>query len=117
MTAPLPFFLGNARGLRVSEVMERGRPKRFHGAFSGGFSAGYFNTVGSKEGWPRERNDTGAPLAPATHDVRDEPRQAWPGPAPQTGIMKDHETKRSARNELFRTEIFSNSACFHSHSG
>jgi G patch domain-containing protein 1 len=29
---------------------ERGR-KRLHGAFQGGFSAGYFNTVGSKEGW------------------------------------------------------------------
>lgn len=28
----------------------RKRP-RFHGAFTGGFSAGYFNTVGSKEGW------------------------------------------------------------------
>uniref|UniRef100_A0A672F9Y9 G-patch domain-containing protein n=1 Tax=Salarias fasciatus TaxID=181472 RepID=A0A672F9Y9_SALFA len=30
---------------------ERGRYQRFHGAFTGGFSAGYFNTVGSKEGW------------------------------------------------------------------
>nr|XP_055061856.1 G patch domain-containing protein 1 isoform X1 [Misgurnus anguillicaudatus] len=30
---------------------EKGRYKRFHGAFAGGFSAGYFNTVGSKEGW------------------------------------------------------------------
>ncbi|KAK4519814.1 uncharacterized protein ATC70_010056 [Mucor velutinosus] len=29
---------------------EQGR-RRFHGAFTGGFSAGYFNTVGSKEGW------------------------------------------------------------------
>lgn len=29
---------------------ERGR-KRLHGAFTGGFSAGYFNTVGSKGGW------------------------------------------------------------------
>lgn len=29
---------------------QRGR-KRLHGAFTGGFSAGYFNTVGSKEGW------------------------------------------------------------------
>ena len=29
---------------------EQGR-RRFHGAFSGGFSAGYFNTVGSKEGF------------------------------------------------------------------
>ena len=25
--------------------------RRFHGAFTGGFSAGYFNTVGTKEGW------------------------------------------------------------------
>lgn len=24
--------------------------RRFHGAFTGGFSAGYFNTVGTKEG-------------------------------------------------------------------
>ena len=29
---------------------EQGR-RRFHGAFTGGFSAGYYNTVGSKEGW------------------------------------------------------------------
>jgi G patch domain-containing protein 1 len=28
---------------------ENGR-RRFHGAFTGGFSAGYWNTVGSKEG-------------------------------------------------------------------
>ncbi|XP_069495281.1 G patch domain-containing protein 1 isoform X2 [Ambystoma mexicanum] len=30
---------------------EKGRYKRFHGAFTGGFSAGYYNTAGSKEGW------------------------------------------------------------------
>ncbi|KAF2298852.1 hypothetical protein GH714_028321 [Hevea brasiliensis] len=29
---------------------EEGR-RRLHGAFTGGFSAGYYNTVGSKEGW------------------------------------------------------------------
>lgn len=29
---------------------DKGR-KRLHGAFTGGFSAGYFNTVGTKEGW------------------------------------------------------------------
>jgi G patch domain-containing protein 1 len=29
---------------------EKGR-RRLHGAFTGGFSAGYFNTVGTKEGW------------------------------------------------------------------
>lgn len=27
------------------------RKVRLHGAFTGGFSSGYFNTVGSKEGW------------------------------------------------------------------
>ncbi|EME89410.1 uncharacterized protein MYCFIDRAFT_115350 [Pseudocercospora fijiensis CIRAD86] len=54
---PLPPFEENARddGSYVpvwkQEVTdERGR-KRLHGAFTGGFSAGYFNTVGSKEGW------------------------------------------------------------------
>ncbi|PRD36757.1 UNVERIFIED_CONTAM: G patch domain-containing protein 1 [Trichonephila clavipes] len=37
-----------AKELEVRD--ERGR-QRFHGAFTGGFSAGYFNTVGTKEGW------------------------------------------------------------------
>jgi hypothetical protein len=31
-------------------VDDQGR-QRFHGAFTGGFSAGYFNTVGSEEGF------------------------------------------------------------------
>jgi Protein of unknown function (DUF1604) len=32
--------------------------ERFHGAFTGGFSAGFFNSVGSKEGWkPRSNED------------------------------------------------------------
>lgn len=42
----------NTQPLRIEEQVvkdEKGR-KRFHGAFTGGFSAGYFNTVGSKEG-------------------------------------------------------------------
>ena len=34
-------------GLQVRD--EQGR-RRLHGAFTGGFSAGYYNTVGSKEG-------------------------------------------------------------------
>ena len=32
-------------------VLDKQGRRRFHGAFTGGFSAGYFNTVGSKEGW------------------------------------------------------------------
>ena len=33
------------------EVRDDRGLKRLHGAFTGGFSAGYYNTVGSKEGW------------------------------------------------------------------
>lgn len=32
-------------------VTDSGGRRRFHGAFTGGFSAGHFNTVGTKEGW------------------------------------------------------------------
>ncbi|KAK6122575.1 hypothetical protein DH2020_043684 [Rehmannia glutinosa] len=33
------------------EVTDEEGRRRFHGAFTGGFSAGYYNSVGSKEGW------------------------------------------------------------------
>jgi len=39
--------------LRVQDQIvtdEQGR-RRFHGAFTGGFSAGYYNTVGTEKGW------------------------------------------------------------------
>lgn len=32
-------------------VRDENGKRRFHGAFTGGFAAGYFNTVGSAEGW------------------------------------------------------------------
>ncbi|SZF04657.1 unnamed protein product [Blumeria hordei] len=54
---PLPPRDGDVRdsGLFVpvwkQEVRDERGLKRLHGAFTGGFSAGYFNTVGSKEGW------------------------------------------------------------------
>ena len=35
----------------MQEVRDEKGRKRLHGAFNGGFSAGYFNTVGSKDGW------------------------------------------------------------------
>lgn len=37
--------------LHKQEVTDEQGRRRFHGAFTGGYSAGYFNTVGSKEGW------------------------------------------------------------------
>ncbi|TVU11288.1 hypothetical protein EJB05_44863 [Eragrostis curvula] len=33
------------------EVRDEEGRRRFHGAFTGGFSAGFYNSVGSKEGW------------------------------------------------------------------
>lgn len=33
------------------QVLDENGKRRFHGAFTGGFSAGYFNTVGSEEGF------------------------------------------------------------------
>ncbi|KAJ3465248.1 hypothetical protein MRS44_005906 [Fusarium solani] len=59
---------------------ERGR-KRLHGAFTGGWSAGYFNTVGSKEGWTpstfvssrsNRRKDDAAPAQQRPEDYMDE---------------------------------------------
>ncbi|KAH0440239.1 hypothetical protein CcaCcLH18_02609 [Colletotrichum camelliae] len=54
---PLPSLDADTRDdgsyvpLHKQEVRDdRGR-RRLHGAFTGGWSAGYFNTVGSKEGW------------------------------------------------------------------
>lgn len=32
-------------------VKDKQGRRRFHGAFTGGFSAGFFNSVGSLEGW------------------------------------------------------------------
>ncbi|KAL9131239.1 MAG: hypothetical protein Q9217_000781 [Psora testacea] len=54
---PLPTLDQDARDdgsyvpLWKQEVTDEQGRKRLHGAFTGGFSAGYFNTVGSKEGW------------------------------------------------------------------
>ncbi|KAI4105614.1 MAG: hypothetical protein L6R37_002692 [Teloschistes peruensis] len=58
---------------------EKGR-KRLHGAFTGGFSAGYFNTVGSKEGWApstfvssrKDKQRDGSSVAPTKAQQRPE---------------------------------------------
>jgi hypothetical protein len=42
------YFLNDVRIL--SQVHDENGIRRFHGAFTGGFSAGYFNSVGTKEG-------------------------------------------------------------------
>ncbi|XP_027723738.1 G patch domain-containing protein 1-like [Vombatus ursinus] len=73
---------------------EKGRYKRFHGAFSGGFSAGYFNTVGSKEGWTpstfissRQNRAEKAVLGP--EDFMDEEDLSEFGIAPKAIVTTD----------------------------
>lgn len=46
MSAPSSF-----RPIYTKSRKTKSKTPRFHGAFRGGFSAGYFNTVGSKQGW------------------------------------------------------------------
>ncbi|KAF2267107.1 G-patch domain-containing protein [Lojkania enalia] len=82
--SPLPADEDNDKGSflpvwKQTVTDEHGR-RRLHGAFTGGFSAGYFNTVGSKEGWTpkafvssrsnRAKNQDGATQRP--EDFMDE---------------------------------------------
>ena len=79
--------------------LDRGR--RFHGAFAGGFSAGYHNTVGSAEGWQpasfrssrTKRQRVAGPPAPAGADP-------WRADAVQrlAGTIKTIEEARSFMN-------------------
>ncbi|EEB07591.1 RNA-binding protein [Schizosaccharomyces japonicus yFS275] len=62
----------------LQEARDESGRKRFHGAFTGGFSAGYFNTVGSKEGWTpsswssSRTNRASVANAPTLEDIMDE---------------------------------------------
>ncbi|KAG4070149.1 hypothetical protein HA402_013392 [Bradysia odoriphaga] len=62
--------------------------RRFHGAFTGGFSAGFWNTVGSLEGWkPKEfkssRSEKAQRMTQAPTDFMDDEDMGEFGIAPQ----------------------------------
>lgn len=64
--------------------------RRFHGAFTGGFSAGYFNTVGTRDGWrPQQfkssRSSKAESITQRPEDFMDEEDTSEFGIAP-TGI-------------------------------
>ncbi|CAL7935846.1 unnamed protein product [Xylocopa violacea] len=64
--------------------------RRFHGAFTGGFSAGYFNTVGTRDGWrPQQfkssRSSKAEGITQRPEDFMDEEDTSEFGIAP-TGI-------------------------------
>ena len=75
------------------QIQKQQQP-RFHGAFTGGFSAGYFNTVGTKEGWK--------PSQIKKRDQRledfmdDEDHANWGGP---TRLREEYGSKTLAPTE------------------
>lgn len=84
---------------------EQGR-RRFHGAFTGGFSAGYFNSVGTRDGWRPQhfkssRSSKAENKAQRPQDFMDDEDMGQFGIAP-TAIQAntnytDHEKKGTKR--------------------
>ncbi|XP_012257550.2 G patch domain-containing protein 1 homolog [Athalia rosae] len=84
---------------------EQGR-RRFHGAFTGGFSAGYFNSVGTRDGWrPQQfkssRSSKAESRAQRPQDFMDDEDMGEFGIAPTairaTADYTDHEKKGAKR--------------------
>jgi hypothetical protein len=67
---------------------KRKRPERFHGAFTGGFSAGYFNTVDTKEGWTPSTDKKASQSREDFMDDQD--HDEWGGP---TNVRQDYQTQ------------------------
>ncbi|XP_055529891.1 G patch domain-containing protein 1 homolog [Wyeomyia smithii] len=87
-------------------VLDVNGKRRFHGAFTGGFSAGYWNTVGSEEGWkPTEfkssRGDKSSFKIQKPMDFMDEEDLGEFGIAPQRVQAKEdfaHSSKGVKRS-------------------
>ncbi|XP_076248488.1 G patch domain-containing protein 1 [Calliopsis andreniformis] len=85
--------------------------RRFHGAFTGGFSAGYFNTVGTRDGWrPQQfkssRSSKAESVTQRPEDFMDEEDTSQFGIAP-TGIRatsdySDHGQRGMKRERINR---------------
>ncbi|KAH7380930.1 hypothetical protein BKA64DRAFT_727629 [Cadophora sp. MPI-SDFR-AT-0126] len=104
------------------EVRDERGLKRLHGAFTGGFSAGYYNTVGSKEGWTpstfvssrtNRKKDEPKPAQQRPEDFMDEEDIADAEDARRVqtaegfaglGSTQDDATRRGAFIDLFRVE-------------
>jgi len=103
------------------EVRDERGLKRLHGAFTGGFSAGYYNTVGSKEGWTpstfvssrsNRKKDEPKPAAQRPEDFMDEEDIADAAEAQRVetaqgfsgiGSTQEDGTRPGGLLDLFRT--------------
>ncbi|CAG9761650.1 unnamed protein product [Ceutorhynchus assimilis] len=81
--------------------------RRFHGAFTGGFSAGFFNTVGSLEGWtPSEfkssRSEKSKGFTQKPLDFMDDEDVGEDGIAPQVvKATSDYNTSKKRKKQMF----------------
>ena len=73
---------GSSSGLKYIPRNRRRRREedRLHGAFAGGFSSGYFNTVGSREGW-KPREDQPQQQQHVSDFMDEQDHNEWGGPA------------------------------------
>ncbi|KAG8222457.1 hypothetical protein J437_LFUL002192, partial [Ladona fulva] len=87
-------------------VLDKQGRRRFHGAFTGGFSAGFFNTVGSLEGWApstfkSSRSDRGQKYSQNPEDFMDEEDMEEFGIAPKviraTSDFREQQTNKRKR--------------------
>lgn len=87
-------------------VDDQGR-RRFHGAFTGGFSAGYFNSVGTPEGWTptsfrSTRSEKANKLAQRPEDFMDEEDRGEFGIAPKLiQTQSDFTTQKRTHKRFF----------------
>uniref|UniRef100_A0A182PKE8 G-patch domain-containing protein n=1 Tax=Anopheles epiroticus TaxID=199890 RepID=A0A182PKE8_9DIPT len=95
-------------------VLDSNGKRRFHGAFTGGFAAGYWNTVGSEEGWkPTEFKSSRTEKSSMARqqnpmDFMDEEDLGEFGIAPQRVQAKEdfaHSSAPAARNNKRRLEM------------
>lgn len=90
------------------EVTDSEGRRRLHGAFSGGFSAGYYNTVGSKEGWAptaftSSRQSRADKKSQAAYDFMDEDEKAEYD-AKNLEVRSDFDTFGSTAAEYARRQ-------------
>lgn len=92
---------------------EQGR-RRFHGAFTGGFSAGYWNTVGSKEGWTPQafkssRSEKASErFSQKPEDFMDEEDRGEFGIAPKGLQINEDYTSNTEANEKRKRKFLQN---------
>ena len=96
-----PVFVPSGKRRTKQQHQQHQQQQRFHGAFTGGFSAGYFNTVDTKEGWKPKPSETifQQQQQQQMEDFMDEQDfNEWGGP---TSVKKDFSERIQKPTSLF----------------